>query len=921
METYWCNEYEACNLVGMTFFEGESSATVSTDQGGITTTKSTLPRGIDDLCNENVSSDKLLFSDCRQECKTRSCCFEDKDFSCYEQDEEWCEEYKACAHVGFTFTVAENKPVATVEPSNVSGKEKGDQIDTKCSREYILAFGLEECGMFCESVSCCFSFSQCQYPVPSDCGYFKSCDNYYNPKTDDLIIEKFCTEEELDENVGPCRDKCKPYECCFTNDACPSTIKAQCDQYEPCRNYYENYAPEFEVSQSYSPGSGLPVAENKPVTAGKQKGDQIDTKCSREYLLASGLEECGVLCESVSCCFSFSQCAYPVPSDCEYFASCDNFYDPKTEDLIIEKFCSEEELEENEGPCQDKCKPYECCFTNDACPSTINAQCSQYEPCRNYFETFAPEIKVSHQGRPRDDFEVLCSSESKLKQNENFCRSRCSPYACCFEVPENSCYRSKPLECERYYICEEFSMGIVGGGDDSSTRTKTVAAPVPSPTNSGISVSNPNSMQQSFKTLCTQSTLAQNWETCKNHCSEFECCFSLENSCYQQKRLECNEYYICEEFYEDKEEENVAFKALCTPSNLQQNWDTCKSQCSEFECCFTNGNSCYQEKKQGCDEHYICEDIYGEEDSEFKALCTPSNLQQNWDTCKSQCSEFECCFRNANSCYQEKQQECDEHYICEDFYEEEGYSGFKAQCAPSNLRRNWDACKSQCSAFECCFVNDNNANSCYEENSQECDEHMLCEEFYMTEEQKADKGDDDTYHGGSGDALLEDGGLGDALLEAMQYRCSASRLEGHLKDCAEWCIPYECCFSSSSSCRLANKHGCDEHDVCKLVFNRSTTVPGVDTGRNPSSSVSNPAGINNSPSQSMANSAQTMDEGLDATELAILENACEIKQLRISDSECRMLCKGSECCFNESQPCNGMERFCNDHVICSRMFG
>lgn len=40
---------------------------------------------VDDVCNNDVSSNSELFMDCREKCKERSCCFEnDPSYSCYE---------------------------------------------------------------------------------------------------------------------------------------------------------------------------------------------------------------------------------------------------------------------------------------------------------------------------------------------------------------------------------------------------------------------------------------------------------------------------------------------------------------------------------------------------------------------------------------------------------------------------------------------------------------------------------------------------------------------------------------------------------------------------------------------------------------------------------------------------------------------
>merc|ERR1712238_118260 len=83
----------------------------------------------------------------------------------------------------------------------------------------------------------------------------------------------------------------------------------------------------------------------------------------------------------------------------------------------IEKLCSAEELETNELPCEDECKPYECCFTLDTCSSSIKDKCSQYGPCRNYFVWQVTHVKQSEEAIGSElsnqgwDIEKLCSAE------------------------------------------------------------------------------------------------------------------------------------------------------------------------------------------------------------------------------------------------------------------------------------------------------------------------------------------------------------------------------------------------------------------------------------------------------------------------------------------------------------------------------
>ena len=45
-----------------------------------------------------------------------------------------------------------------------------------------------------------------------------------------------------------------------------------------------------------------------------------------------------------------------------------------------------------------------------------------------------------------------------------------------------------------------------------------------------------------------------------------------------------------------------------------------------------------------------------------------SLLDQNRDTCKTHCSRYACCFRQEDSCYEKNSEECDEYFMCEDFF-------------------------------------------------------------------------------------------------------------------------------------------------------------------------------------------------------------------------------------------------------------
>jgi len=228
----------------------------------------------------------------------------------------------------------------------------------------------------------------------------------------------------------------------------------------------------------------------------------------------------------------------------------------------------------------------------------------------------------------------------------------------------------------------------------------------------------------SFKGICNANTISigDNWEKCKQHCSRYECCFRSQMSCYDQNKMECDEYSICREYATKEDVTNASatgyslsnsgtsgsgqssvsppkaefsFKDSCTASTIGVNWETCKLHCSRHECCFTSQNSCYFKNQLECDEFYICRTFYNDDGGTnagttgnsvsnsgtsgssqqtinaqtMKLSCSSTQLGQNLDDCGKWCLEFECCFRYTGSCYSTQQQQCDENDFCESVFD------------------------------------------------------------------------------------------------------------------------------------------------------------------------------------------------------------------------------------------------------------
>jgi hypothetical protein len=198
--------------------------------------------------------------------------------------------------------------------------------------------------------------------------------------------------------------------------------------------------------------------------------------------------------------------------------------------------------------------------------------------------------------------------------------------------------------------------------------------------------------------------------------------------------LECDEYYICEEFYNDSNSgidtaDNIparpgssaatpnfgsleAMKYRCSRSHLEQNLDDCGKWCASYECCFYLSKSCYTSNKQECDDHNVCESVFAalriEADHNNAALsstgvgaaptssatgsvgtnnamvtdeglsetqllilaraCNSDQLRINGDSeCMMLCQGSACCFDQYSPC-NEKAQFCQDHAICSSMF-------------------------------------------------------------------------------------------------------------------------------------------------------------------------------------------------------------------------------------------------------------
>ena len=234
-------------------------------------------------------------------------------------------------------------------------------------------------------------------------------------------------------------------------------------------------------------------------------------------------------------------------------------------------------------------------------------------------------------------------------------------------------------------------------------------------------------------------------------------------------------------------------------------------------------------------------------------ICS-SNIQD-------ECNDYEPC-RNYFETYQSDVDKQASTGTVENTSQTTGQLNFKTLCTTSNIEENWDTCKEECAPYACCF---SQTDACYLKNKQECDDHFICEEFYDV--------------GESSGGTEDNSGQTSNSAATMESRCSAENIQSdQLDDCEGYCLSYECCFTFSNSCYLSKKQECDDNNFCQNVFDQLRKQP-------PSPAT------NDSPSFQEGNA----DIRTGDSELLVLAKACNLGQIRRDDTECKMLCKGSEC--------------------------
>merc|ERR1719203_187852 len=64
-----------------------------------------------------------------------------------------------------------------------------------------------------------------------------------------------------------------------------------------------------------------------------------------------------------------------------------------------------------------------------------------------------------------------------------------------------------------------------------------------------------------FEVDCAVPIPVENWERCERHCTQYRCCFSKENRCYEEKMAACDVHEACSALF-DAEAANGVSSAI-----------------------------------------------------------------------------------------------------------------------------------------------------------------------------------------------------------------------------------------------------------------------------------------------------------------------------------------------------------------------
>mmetsp|Transcript_28760 Transcript_28760/g.41179 ORF Transcript_28760/g.41179 Transcript_28760/m.41179 type:complete len:673 (+) Transcript_28760:37-2055(+) len=194
-----------------------------------------LPDPVELVCSPEMVATEEGRATCTKVCSAAKCCIADGVESCYEFNEEMCDQYHACS-------------ILTTVP-----EAPEDLFDLCCSED------LSKCSAACEKASCCFDEGpgSCLSSNEMTCEAYNICHDKLSPSVHQLSpIASVCSSYSLksvDGRVG-CRQECEPAKCCVAQEgSCADQNKELCELYVPfCSKIWSGDEKEGDVDSASS---------------------------------------------------------------------------------------------------------------------------------------------------------------------------------------------------------------------------------------------------------------------------------------------------------------------------------------------------------------------------------------------------------------------------------------------------------------------------------------------------------------------------------------------------------------------------------------------------------------------------------------------------------------------------------------------
>jgi len=585
----WCDEYKVCatlkNIPDSSIPPLEQQvpiSIISTQPPSVTPITSTwAPVSIEKALVQKVCSMDAISTngskDCADICRERACCFVDEsEFNCIQERSDWCLEYSLCTILnmggggggeeggeeGETLNTTVATTTMTASATTTSTEPTVNEVEEKCSLDFLIAYGSTQCESLCDRGQCCFATddTSCAVDLQEWCLVYSACKNLMSSsasntssiisiptgtETSQLVNTTEVTTTAIDNSTGipnsvasvcavdfiavngnvQCESFCARGKCCFVEDEtnCAISLENFCLDFRDCANLQEAPSslnvvaenitvPEVTENATNVTTEGpentiagvvtlapTQVPVNNITTPPAPLLDSVNSSCTAEAIAANGKDKCKVICKERACCF--------IEGDF-------NCYPDR----------------------QLWCDEYSACHILSTNTTSIPAAVVNLTPTQSPVSIYAD--MDANAGI------VVTEAPSQLMPTV---------------VPNST---ETPVATEPIYsevvATSAPSASQMSTDSNYSSTIVTSASPVQQPvvsysvysdmsgTNAPVIVPNTN-MTLNVNDVCAQEAIAANGDSeCMTKCLERECCFTAgESNCTETSKVWCEEYRAC----------------------------------------------------------------------------------------------------------------------------------------------------------------------------------------------------------------------------------------------------------------------------------------------------------------------------------------------------------------------------------------